>query len=206
MKSKIKICGLSRMEDIEAVNLYLPDYIGFVFAKSRRQIDLKRAEVLKNKLDPQIEAVGIFVNHPVDEVVEIIKSGAINIVQLHGDETDEYIRDLKDKLPSEKNLIIKAIRVKSKPILQTDNLVDYYLFDTYVESHYGGAGIGFNWELIKDIDKPYFLAGGIQLSNVEVAIKQLHPYCIDLSSGVERDGLKDTEKIKEIVEKVRRIK
>ncbi|MGD9475076.1 MAG: phosphoribosylanthranilate isomerase [Eubacteriaceae bacterium] len=205
-QTKIKICGLSRMQDIEAVNHYLPDYIGFVFAKSKRQIDLKTANDLKQSLNSQIQSVGVFVNHPIDEISEIVESGVIDLIQLHGDEDAKYIKNLREKLSSRETMIIKAVRVKSKFDFEKNEMIDYYLYDSFDKNIYGGGGQTFDWNLLKEIKGPFFLAGGIQLSNVELAINQLNPYCIDLSSGVESNGFKDPEKIKKIIEKVRRIK
>jgi phosphoribosylanthranilate isomerase len=203
---KIKICGLSRRQDIEAVNHYLPDYIGFVFAKSKRQIDLKSAINLKKLLNSKIQSVGVFVNHPIDEISDIVESGVIDLIQLHGDEDAKYIKNLREKLSSRETMIIKAVRVKSKFDFEENEMVDYHLYDSFDKNIYGGGGQTFDWNLLKEIKGPFFLAGGIQLSNVELAINQLNPYCIDLSSGVESNGFKDPEKIKKIIEKVRRIK
>ena len=193
---KIKICGLFREQDIEAVNEAMPDYIGFVFAKSHRQVSVETAQKLKNKLNKNILSVGIFVNEDINKIAEICNKNIIDLVQLHGDEDDNYIKELR-KLCN--NKIIKAVKVKSgEDILRWRNtLADYILFD-------GGAGSGikFDWELLKSVIRPYFIAGGINQTNIDEAIK-LKPYCIDISSGVETNKLKDKEKILKIVRRVK---
>ena len=185
--TKIKICGLRRMEDILIVNKYKPDYIGFIFAHNKtRTISLNDALLFKDKLDNDIIAVGVFRNNDISEVINIANSKAIDMIQLHGDEDDNYILELKKhtKLP-----IIKAYR---------DSIyADYALFDNIDP----GKGMTFDWSTIKT-NKPYFLAGGIDINNIDLA-KKLNPYAIDLSSSVETNGFKDEEKIKEIIKKVR---
>ena len=184
---KIKICGLRRIEDILIVNKYKPDYIGFIFAHNKtRTISLEDALYLKNNLDNDIIAVGVFKDNDIDEVINIANSGAIDMIQLHGAESDEYIIELKKHT---KLSIIKAYR---------DSVyADYALFDNINP----GSGKTFNWDTIKT-NKPYFLAGGIDINNIDLA-KKLNPYAIDLSSSVETNGFKDEEKIREIIKKVR---
>lgn len=205
--TKLKICGLRREEDIEIVNKYRPTYVGFVFAKSKRQVSLRDAKALKAKLIDQIATVGVFVNEPIENIYLYAKEGVIDYIQLHGDEDGQHIKRLKEqvKLP-----IIKAIRVSDKTqlIRQLEEMqsspIDYYLFDTYTAQVYGGSGASFDWHFIKElvgkqIQKPYFLAGGIGSDNLEKALKE-NPYAIDLSSKVETDGFKDEAKIKEVCE------
>lgn len=201
--AKIKICGLTRMQDIEAVNKALPDYVGFVFAESRRQISANAAKALKSRLNPSIEAVGVFVNEDPANIVKLCESHVIDLIQLHGDEDEDYINDLKKYVP---NKIIKAVRVKSSQDIERARGIhcDYLLFDAWHEKKYGGLGRSFDWSLITGIDRPYFLAGGINPANVLEAVKSCSPYCIDVSSGVETDGLKDPDKIMEIVTMVRK--
>jgi len=203
--SKIKICGLSRPADIEAVNKELPDYIGFVFAKSRRQVDEEMARHLKALLNPKIEAVGVFVNEDINRIIRLCREKVIDIVQLHGDEDENYIKELKSKISAP---IMRAVRVKSAEDVKKASEIscDYLLFDTYTEKEYGGSGIVFDWSMITDINKPYFLAGGINIDNVLSAIDKCNPYCIDVSSGVETEGLKDPFKINEIVTKIRSVR
>lgn len=203
--SKIKICGIKRLEDIEIVNKYKPDYIGFVFYKNSRYVDFETAKELKSKLDKSIRAVGVFVNEPIDFIVKLCISNIIDVVQLHGDEDDEYIKQLRALV---KCRIIKAVRVKSaEQILQEEQKkCDFLLLDTYKKDVYGGSGEKFNWDLIPDdLVKEYFLAGGLNADNIQLAIKTLHPFCVDVSSSVETDGVKDEQKIKKIIEKVRSV-
>ncbi|HEY5537521.1 MAG TPA: phosphoribosylanthranilate isomerase [Acetobacterium sp.] len=199
--TKIKICGLSRLEDIDAVNIAKPDYIGFVFAESKRQVDFETAKRLKSKLNQEIKAVGVFVNQPVEEIISLVIEQIIDVIQLHGDEDEEYISKLREavSLP-----IIKALRIRQKNDVKKTN-ADFALFDTYDKNQYGGSGVSFNWELLDGYEGEFFLAGGLQSDNIEDAIKSVKPFCVDISSGVETNGIKDQKKILEIVEKVRRI-
>jgi phosphoribosylanthranilate isomerase len=205
--SNIKICGLTRIEDIEVVNEALPDFVGFVFAKSKRQVNDIVAENLKLYLNPFIKAVGVFVNDDIEHIAHLCNLNIIDIVQLHGDESEEYIKKLKRYIHNE---IIKAVRVKDLNDIKMANKFssDYLLFDAYHEKQYGGNGITFDWSLISTItvNKPYFLAGGINLNNILEAQNLCRPYCMDVSSGVETDGLKDKEKIIKIVTKIRSVK
>jgi phosphoribosylanthranilate isomerase len=194
------------MADIEAVNEYLPDYIGFVFAsESRRQVSEDTARQLKAALHPKVKAIGVFVNDDPKRIVGLCKDKTIDIVQLHGDEGEEYFKTLRSMIP---HPIIKAVRVKNHESMQ--NAIqypsNYLLLDTYREKEYGGSGETFDWSLISNIPKPYFLAGGIHVDNVDEAIRRCHPYCIDISSGVETDGVKDSKKIQEIILKIRDLK
>ncbi|MHB8065643.1 MAG: phosphoribosylanthranilate isomerase [Ruminiclostridium sp.] len=215
LDTKIKICGLTRMQDIEYVNEALPDYIGFVFAKSRRQIEPGVALQLKSALDSRIKATGVFVNENSDVIANICNRGIIDIIQLHGDENEEYINTLRQKVNTP---IIKAIRVKlldHSLNRQLDNSLnaslniskelpcDFVLLDTYSDNEYGGTGKTFDWEISKSIDRPFFLAGGIQLENAKAAIEKAQPYCLDVSSGVETNGIKDRNKIIQLVKLVR---
>lgn len=197
--TKIKICGLSRIADIEAVNIARPDYIGFVFARSKRQVDRETAQKLKAALDSGIQAVGVFVNHPIPEIIELVDQGIIDLIQLHGDEDEATIRLLQEQtgLP-----VIRAFRISSSADIR-ETVADYRLFDTYDSSQYGGSGAVFNWDLLEDVTGDFFLAGGLNPSNIAAAIAQVKPYCVDLSSGVETDGKKDRDKIIEIVEMIR---
>lgn len=201
--SKIKICGLHRTEDILAVNEYLPDYIGFVFSQSRRQVTAEQAFRFKEKLNPKIKAVGVFVNEPAASIAKLFKEGVIDLIQLHGDEDEEYIRLLKQELSCP---VIKAVRVQSgEQIIQAQRLpCDYLLLDAYSKNAYGGTGDKFRWDIIpQNLSKPFFLAGGINESNIARAVKEARPYCIDVSSGAETGGVKDKEKIKQIINLVR---
>jgi phosphoribosylanthranilate isomerase len=197
--SKIKICGLSRIEDISAANRALPDYIGFVFAPSRRQIDERTAATLKESLDSRIKAVGVFVNQEIGIVAGLYQSGVIDLVQLHGDEDAAYITRLKEHCGCP---VIRAIGIVDKlPTLPGS--ANYYLFDT-LSGKRGGTGEAFDWSVLRNYrGPPYFLAGGLSIANIPEAIRSLTPFCIDVSSGVETDGKKDADKINQIVRLVR---
>jgi len=194
--TKIKICGLFRECDVEYVNEAMPDYIGFVFAKSHRQVSIETAQKLKNKLNKNILSVGVFVNENINKIVEICNKNIIDFVQLHGDEDDNYINKLK-KVCSKK--IIKAVKVKTgEDIIRWRNCqADWLMFDAGM-----GEGKQFNWNLIKNFIRPYFLAGGINENNIGQALK-LNPYCIDVSSGVETNKVKDKQKILNMINIVR---
>jgi len=200
--SKVKICGLSRMEDIEAINRVLPDFIGLVFAPSRRRVDIKTAAKMKEKLDPRIKAVGVFVNEDASIISEMYQNGIIDMAQLHGDENDAYIRQLKESCGCR---VIKAVGVgDTLPLLPTEP--DYLLFDTLSDQR-GGIGRAFDWNVLKKYrGRPFFLAGGLSMENVVDSIHQLAPFCVDVSSGVETDGIKDARKIERFVYLVRGIK
>ncbi len=199
--TKIKICGLSRKADILAVNEALPDYIGFVFAQSRRRVSDEKALELKELLRPEILSVGVFVNEEPDRIRRLCDRGIVDIVQLHGDETPSYIHQLREFIS---NPIIKALRVSGRDVPEAAVIpCDYLLLDTYHKKLYGGSGVSFDWTVIPKLDKPYFLAGGIGSDNVLEAINRLKPFCVDVSSAVETDGYKDAVKINDIVKKVR---
>lgn len=189
---KIKICGLKRREDIEYVNKYQPDYIGFVFAGKKRKLTYDQAVDLKKYLTSSIQVVGVFVNEDISFVEKLVKEHVIDLVQLHGQEDQKYIQALKEKVDVP---IIKAIQIKNENSFNEHYDVDYYLYDH-------GTGESFDWSMLKEADKPVFLAGGINLLNIEDALKK-NVYALDVSSGVETDGFKDEEKIKKIVRRVR---
>jgi len=198
--SRVKICGLSRMEDITAVNDALPNYIGFVFAPSRRRVDEHTAAILKEHLDTRIQVVGIFVNEKVEVAADLFSNGIIDLVQLHGDEDDGYIKQLKNACGCP---VIKAIGIGNKlPHLPDEP--DYLLFDTLSEQR-GGTGRVFDWGVLENYSgMPFFLAGGLTVANVSKAITLLSPFCVDVSGGVETDGVKDAKKIENFVNTVRR--
>ena len=199
--TKIKICGLTRQEDIESVNRWLPDYTGFIFSPSRRQVTPEQAGRLKAELDSRIKTVGVFVNEPVPLIAKLCRAGVIDAVQLHGDESEAYIRKLKDQINCP---LIKAVRVQSaEQVLQAEKLSDLLLLDTYQKGQYGGSGKTFDYGLLPNLQKRYFLAGGLKNSNIVQAIRKCKPYGVDISSGVETDGLKDDDKIREIIRTVR---
>ena len=196
---KVKICGIRRMEDIDIVNRYRPDYIGFVFADSKRKVSHDSAYELKLNLDSDIISVGVFVDASLNEILKLFEEGVIEMAQLHGSESDEYILTLKEKTNSELK-IIKAIEMSEDvDLLEYNNsYADYLLLDSGK-----GSGKTFDWSLIEsDLNKEFFLAGGLNISNISDAIKEFDPYAIDLSSSLEVDGFKDESKIKELMEAI----
>lgn len=202
---KIKICGLSRLADIECVNKLQPDFIGFVFfPKSKRAVTMAQAAELKSKLTPSIKAVGVFVNEKIEFILKLAQDGIIDAVQLHGDENAAYCRSLKEQLDLP---IIKAVRVKDKNSLLdlAKYPVDYFLLDTYEQGLYGGTGRRWRmqpeWE--KQIPEPYFLAGGLNADNVTEAIAKNNAFAVDVSGGVEINGIKNSEKIAAFIAQVR---
>ena len=195
--AKIKICGLKRLKDIEIVNKYKPDYIGFVFADSKRKVDYNLACEMKKNLDSSIIAVGVFVDADIDEILRLFNDDIIEIAQLHGLENEDYIKCLKDKT-NNKLIIINAIEISDNVDLSKydDSLADYLLFDSGK-----GSGKTFDWRLIsKNLNKKFFLAGGLNQDNIPQAVKEFNPYAIDLSSSVETNGFKDENKIKKVME------
>lgn len=194
---KIKICGIKRLEDIEIVNRYKPEYIGFVFADSKRKVSHDLAKELRNNLDSDIIPVGVFVDSPQEEILKLFGDGIIEIAQLHGSESEQFILDLKKKTNGELKIINAIEMTQEIDLLEyNDSNSDYLLLDSGK-----GSGKTFDWSLIrKDIKKEFFLAGGLNSENVTQAIDEFNPYAIDLSSSLETDGFKDENKIKEIME------
>lgn len=196
---KVKLCGLSRICDIEAANEIKPDYVGFVFAeKSKRYVSPSTAVDLKKILHPDIQAVGVFVNKDPKVVAQLLNENVIDLAQLHGKEDEEYIRILRTL--TEKP-VIQAFRITSETdvVHAQHSSADFILLDS-------GAGTGnvFDWNLIRHIHRPFFLAGGLEMDNVEQAILQLKPYAADVSSGIETNGLKDKAKMVAFVATVRK--
>lgn len=205
--TKIKICGLRRTKDIGYVNVLLPDYVGFILAGGfTRSIERKQAEEFAEKIDSRIKRVGVFVNQPASVVAEYINSGIIQYAQLHGDEDNLYIDKLMEYIKTGYG-IIKAVRVRNANDVKMASgyNCNYLLLDAYSGTQAGGTGITFNWNLVKNIKKPFFLAGGISAGNVEAAIKTAAPYAVDASSSMETSGYKDFNKMKEFVDAVRRL-
>lgn len=198
---KVKICGLKRLEDINIVNKYPVDYIGFVFAPSKRRVSLEEAIELKAALNPSIRTVGVFVNEEPSVVNEIAAKCSLDIVQLHGDEDDEYIKNIK--FPVWKSISVKDSNFYKEMELCT--LSSGFVLDTYSNDAKGGTGKVFNWDLVKDVSKDKFiiLAGGLNSSNVLTAIDKVSPSIIDVSSGVEEQGFKNEFKIQELLRKVK---
>ena len=205
--TKIKICGLSRREDIESVNMVSPDYIGFImgFPKSHRNITIERAKTLRAGLKEEIQVVGVFVDAEISMIVDACAQKVIDIIQLHGREDIRYIERLKAVLASVEvqARIIKAIQVKSKEDLTLIKEVpaDMILLDAGM-----GDGKLFSqeqMELLKSVNRDYFLAGGLNPENVSELLESLHPFGVDVSSGVETEKKKDRKKIRRFVQNVR---
>ncbi|MBS4936278.1 MAG: phosphoribosylanthranilate isomerase [Lachnospiraceae bacterium] len=205
--TKIKICGLSRREDIESVNMVSPDYIGFImgFPKSHRNITIERAKTLRAGLKEEIQVVGVFVDAEISMIVDACAQKVIDIIQLHGREDIRYIERLKAVLASVEvqAKIIKAIQVKSKEDLALIKEVpaDMILLDAGM-----GDGKLFSqeqMELLKSVNRDYFLAGGLNPENVSELLESLHPFGVDVSSGVETEKKKDRKKIRRFVQNVR---
>ena len=207
--TRVKICGLSRPEDIFQANKLKSDYIGFVFyPKSKRAVTQSQAELLKAMLDKEIKAVGVFVNADIAFIEKLAQLRIIDLVQLHGDEDSLYIQELRKRVYIP---IIKAIRVQGEESLQNlrNYPVDFFLFDTYKPGQYGGTGERCNLELEGvTIPKPYFIAGGLDASNVaHVIAENPHAYAVDVSGGVEDSatGLKDAQKMADFVAQVKQL-
>ncbi|MGL5433884.1 MAG: phosphoribosylanthranilate isomerase [Lachnospiraceae bacterium] len=203
--TKVKICGLRRLEDIEAVNRWKPDYVGFVFAPSKRRVSMQEAAVLSCKLQAGICPVGVFVDADVAEIAEAVSRKIIGMIQLHGHETVEQIRHLRSQIPATVP-IIKAIGMvpgKEQEIRYWQQEENEYLL---LDAARAGSGAVFDHTLIENnrpILKPWFLAGGISEDNVVSLIRRFSPYGVDVSSGVETDGYKDPGKIEAIIRRVR---
>ena len=200
---KVKICGIRRAEDIEIVNKYLPDFIGFIFVPaSKRYVESSVVAELKKNLDPRIKTVGVFVNESIEKIREIKKVCSLDVIQLHGEETPQFCEELGGR-------IWKAIRVKDEDCVEIlDTYAEYtelLLLDTYVDGTHGGTGQAFDWDLIEFFSADYNigLAGGITRENVLKAKKKVEPELIDVASGSETNGIKDEEKIKDIIQIIR---
>lgn len=208
--SLIKTCGLFREEDIDYANKLDADYIGFVFASgSKRKVDFSLAYKLKRKLKNTIKAVGVFRDNSIDFITYLFNENIIDLVQLHGKEDNDFLDNLKSKINAD---IIKAISIKDEYYFNHSFISDFILLD----SSNAGSGNSFDWKFLKnklDNDKnfkkefnaKYFLAGGININNIKEAL-ELNPYCIDLSSGLEVNGVKDFNKMKSIIDEVNIIK
>ena len=199
MMARIKFCGLTRKCDIEAVNELGPEYIGFVFwPRSKRVVTREQASELKAMLDPSIKAVGVFVDEDIEVVKSLLNDDIIDIAQLHGSEDGTYINDLK---MSTGKPVIKAFKIRSEDDGRQaeESPADMVLLDSGM-----GTGKTFNWEIIKGVKRPFFLAGGLAPDNAAEAIRELHPYALDVSSGIETEGIKDTKKMTDFYEAVRK--
>ncbi len=206
MSIQVKFCGMRRQEDISYANECQPDYIGLVFAESRRQVTAEQAIRLLKRLDPQILSVGVFVNEPLDQILRIQEKAGLSVLQLHGDEDRRYICELRRRCPAS---VWKAVRVREvQDIKRAESLeVDALLLDSFTSGAYGGTGQTADWTEIQkaNISKRFFLAGGLREGNLADAIQTVHPFGVDLSGGIENDGMKDLAKMKAVIEIVRNL-
>lgn len=194
--TKIKFCGITRAEDIFIVNEILPEFVGFIFyKKSRRNISVEKFLELNKILDKKISTVGVFVDEKISEIAEIAKN--LDLIQLHGSEDEKYISELRNYTDKK---IIQAFKIKTADDLKNalKSFGDYILLD-------GGAGEGkvFDWNILKNFERKYFLAGGLNCENISDAIKILKPFAVDVSSGIETDNFKDALKMKNFAQIVR---
>ena len=217
---KVKMCGISKVETIPAVVEAKPDYMGLVFAPSKRQVTVDQAKTLVEELHKQytkrynngaeqsnndeIKTVGVFVNETLDNLVSIATEANLDVVQLHGDEDEAFIQSLKERTNVE---VWKAVQIRSAADAEAwiDSRADMLLFDAYHKDERGGTGEVFDWSCLDEFERPFMLAGGIDSTNVARAIRTVRPYGIDISSGIETDGVKDDEKIKVFTNIVRTI-
>ncbi len=197
--AKIKICGLTRLEDIEVANALLPDYIGFVFwERSKRNVTKEQAKELKSRLDSRIKAVGVFVDAEIDFIADFVSCGIIDVAQLHGSEDEDYILQLRERLGGAE--IIKAFNINK---VESFDEVEKSSADHIMIDSGKGSGITFDWSKLERLERPYFLAGGLSAENISDVLASIKPFAVDVSSGVETDGLKDASKMKRFVESVR---
>lgn len=211
----VKFCGIRRMEDVMYVNHCKPDYAGFVFAPSRRRVTPEEAKNLCDKLEEGIKTVGVFVNEMPNRIIETVYTTGLDVIQLHGDETEADIFALRASLKTQE--IWKAVRTKDLETLKNTSKLtaDKLLVDAYTPVMAGGTGAIANWNLVRETmlpkdfgagtlnGKPFFLAGGLNLNNLQNAIEMLNPYGVDLSSGIETEGNKDLKKMMQFMEKIR---
>jgi phosphoribosylanthranilate isomerase len=196
--TQIKMCGLRRPEDIEAVNELKPEYIGFVFFPgSKRYVTPETAKALRAGLNPGIKAVGVFVDEDPETVARLLEEGVIDIAQLHGHEDETYLTELRKKTDKP---LIRAFRIRNAEDAQRaqTSTAEQILLDA-------GAGDGktFDWSWLKEMTRPYFLAGGLNPENAGEAVRELKPYAVDVSSGIETEGYKDINKMRAFARAVR---
>ena len=197
--TKIKLCGMTRLCDVDAVNELRPEYVGFVFAPgSKRRVTPDQAAELKARLTDGVAAVGVFVNEPIENVWRLVDDGVIDVVQLHGSEDEAYISQLRERF---NGAVIQAFKIRAEEDVLKANRssADYILLDS-------GAGTGkaFDRDLISGVNRDFFLAGGLSSDDVQEAIRRWRPYAVDVSSAIETNGLKDKDKMTAFVEAVRR--
>ena len=217
---KVKMCGISKVETIPAVVEAKPDYMGLVFAPSKRQVTVDQAKILVEELNrgyakkygsdtehdknDTIKTVGVFVNETIDNLVTIANEANLDAVQLHGDEDEAFIQSLKERTNVE---VWKAIQIRTAADTEKwiDSSADMLLFDAYHKDERGGTGEVFDWSSLDAFERPFMLAGGIDSTNVARAIRTVRPYGIDISSGIETNGVKDDEKITAFIKIVKSI-
>ena len=210
---KVKMCGISKVETIPAIVDAKPDYMGLVFAPSKRQVTVEQAKILVEELHKQyavrynsetIKTVGVFVNETVENLLKIAEEVKLDVIQLHGDEDESFIQILKEQSNVE---VLKAVQVRSAADAEKwiDSSADMLLFDAYHKDERGGTGEVFDWSSLDEFERPFMLAGGIDSTNVARAIRTVRPYGIDISSGIETEGVKDNEKMKAFTNIVRTI-
>jgi len=198
----VKICGIKTIEEVSILNKFIPDFAGFVFSKSKRMVNIKKASSLISNLSMEIRRVGVFVNEPLSFVYEVYKECGLDVIQLHGDEDIEYINKLKAELGDDV-VAWKSIRVKGETEIYEANRIDAdaILLDTFSDRAYGGTGEAFNWDIAREYasKNKIALAGGLNVQNVRHAIEKLKPYCVDVSSGVEVNGYKNEIMVKDFI-------
>ena len=217
---KVKMCGISKVETIPAIVDAKPDYMGLVFAPSKRQVTVDQAKILVEELhrgyakkygsdtehdkNGTIKTVGVFVNETVENLVTIANEANLDAVQLHGYEDEAFIQSLKERTNVE---VWKAVQIRSAADAEAwiDSSADMLLFDAYHKDERGGTGEVFDWSCLDEFERPFMLAGGIDGTNVARAIRTVRPYGIDISSGIETEGVKDDKKIKAFTNIVRTI-
>ncbi len=197
----LKFCGMRRVEDIEYVNKCRPDYVGFILSDGfRRSVDFGTFYELNTYLDKDIKRVGVFVNEPMENILHCGYNKSLDVIQLHGDENEDYIKNLRKNFSGE---IWKAVRAKNPEDIEREQKksCEKLLIDSYCENSVGGTGKRINTEIVKSakIEKPFFIAGGITAENIAEIVRDTNPYGIDLSSGIETDGFKDLNKMKNII-------
>jgi phosphoribosylanthranilate isomerase len=198
----VKICGIKTQKEVDILNKYKPDFAGFVLSESKRKIDIEKAASLTHNLSKEIKAVGVFVNEPASYVIEACEMCRLSVIQLHGEESSDYINEIRNAL--EKDILIwKAIRVRDDTAFdRVDKTnIDAILLDAFSKDVSGGTGETFNWNLAQGFsrDNKIVLAGGLNSSNVLSAIRMLRPFCVDVSSGVETDGYKSELKVRDFI-------
>ena len=199
--TKVKICGLKEKEHVKAAVEAGADAIGFVFAASKREVSIEQARELAKEVPPGVLKIGVFVNPTMQEIETAVREVPLDFVQYHGNETPEFIQS--NSLPS-----IKALSVRSEEDIDVAKQfnTDFYLFDAPGTDYQGGSGLTFNWQLMQGHSIPQekiILAGGLNPTNVEDAIKRVNPYMVDVSSGVEVEGRKDSELIRAFIRAVK---